>query len=77
MPDQPIGPILDGLGATINLADGDLVEHAVVLVKVHRADGSVSVALSDSAGMSWLEQLGLVAAAQRIVNNWQIEQPDD
>lgn len=76
MPEQPIGPILDGLGATIDLEDGDLVEHAVVLAKVHLASGGVSVALSDSAGMSWLEQLGLIAAATQIVNDRPFEHPD-
>jgi hypothetical protein len=74
--DQPIGPILDGLGVTIDLENGDLVEHAVVLAKVHLAGGGVSVALSDSDGMTWLEQLGLIAAAQQIVNDRPFEHPD-
>jgi hypothetical protein len=77
MAEQQIGPILDGLGTTIDLADGDLVEHAVVLAKVHSVDGAVSVALSDSDGMSWLEQLALIAAATQIVNERPFQHPDE
>ncbi|MET0416042.1 MAG: hypothetical protein ABW022_08480 [Actinoplanes sp.] len=77
MPEQPIGPILDGLGVTIDLPDGALVEAAVVTAKVVHADGSVAVALSDSEGMSWLDQLGLVSASAQIVNERPFEHPDD
>ena len=76
MADQPIGPVLDGLGVTIDLDGGDLVESAVVIAKVHLADGSVSVALSDSTGLSWIDQLGLLAAAQQIVNDRPFRHPD-
>ncbi|MGX6605645.1 hypothetical protein ACWKSP_26455 [Micromonosporaceae bacterium Da 78-11] len=77
MPEQPIGPILDGLGVTIDLPDSALVESAVVLAKVVHADGSVAVALSDSAGMSWLEQLALIAAAKQIVDDRPFGHPED
>jgi hypothetical protein len=76
MAEQPIGPILDGLGVKLDIDDGDLVESAVVLAKVVLPDGRVSVALSDSEGMSWLEQLGLIAAATQIVNARPFEHPD-
>lgn len=73
---QPIGPILDGLGVMIDLGDGALVEVALVVAKVVTPDGVVNVSLSDSAGMSWLDQLALVAAAQQIVNAQPFEHPD-
>lgn len=77
MPEQPIGPILDGLGVTIDLDDGDLIEAVVVIAKVYLADGgSVSVTLADSAGMSWLDQLALVTAANQIVNERPFDHPD-
>jgi hypothetical protein len=76
MPDQPIGPILDGLGVTIDVDDGDLIENALVISKCVLADGGVAVVLSDSAGMSWLEQLGLIAAATQIVNDRPFAHPD-
>lgn len=76
MTDQPIGPILDGLGVTIDLADGDLVSDAVVVAKVVDADGNVSVALSSSESASWLDQFGLVAAAYRVTIASQFETRD-
>lgn len=68
MAEQPIGPILDGLGVTLDLDDGDLVESAVVILKVVNATGTVTVALQDSAGMDWLAQLALISAAKQIVD---------
>ncbi len=77
MPDQPIGPVLDGLGATLDLPDGALVEQAVVITKIVHEDGSVALALSDSAGLCWIDQLGLLSAATQIVNERPFQHPDD
>lgn len=77
MPEQPIGPVLDGLGVTMSLDDGDLIESALVLAKHVDSDGIVSVTLASSEGMSWLEQLGLIAAAQQVVNQQQWDHPDE
>lgn len=76
MTEQPVGPILDGLGVTMPLDDGDLIESALVISKCVLADGTVTVAISDSVGMSWLEQLGLIAAATQIVNDRPFAHPD-
>lgn len=76
MAEQPLGPVIEGLGAAIDLDDGDLVESALVISKVVRADGNVTVSLSNSAGMSWLEQLGLITAAGQIVNDRPFDHPD-
>ncbi|MFE6412550.1 hypothetical protein ACFVOR_37085 [Streptomyces sp. NPDC057837] len=73
MSEQPIGPILDGLGTTIDLDDGDLVaSEAFVIAKVVEANGDVSLALASSDGLSWIEQNGLLASAQQIVNQTSI-----
>jgi hypothetical protein len=74
MTEQPIGAILDGLGATIDLDEGDLVASAFVIAKVVDSSGGVSLALASSDGLSWIEQNGLLASAQQIVNQATIGQ---
>lgn len=67
MSEQKIGPILDGLGVTLDLDDGDLIASVIVLAKVVDADGLVSLYVGDSEGLSWIDQMGLLAAAQNVV----------
>lgn len=67
MSEQPAGPVLDGLGVTLELEAGDLVASALVLAKVVTANGQTQLLIADSEGMSWLDQLGLVAAADAII----------
>jgi hypothetical protein len=76
MPDQPIGPILDGLGINIDLDPGDLIETAVVITKTIDADGRVSVGLYGSTGLDWLAQLGLITAASQVIHG-PYRHPDD
>lgn len=64
---QAIGPVLDGLGVTLDLDDGDLIASALVIAKVVGPDGSVSLHLADSQGLSWIDQMGLLASAQNVV----------
>jgi hypothetical protein len=75
--EQPIGPILDGLGTTIELDDGDLVASAFIIAKVVEPNGDVSLALASSDGLSWIEQNGLLASAQQIVNQTNIGRKGD
>jgi hypothetical protein len=75
--EQPIGPILDGLGTTIDLEEGDLVASAFVIAKVVEADGDVSLVLASSDGLTWIEQNGLLASAQQIVNQTSIGRKGD
>lgn len=77
MSEEPIGPILDGLGTTIDLDEGDLVASAFVIAKVVEANGEVSLALASSDGLSWIEQNGLLASAQQIVNQTSIGRKGD
>jgi hypothetical protein len=72
MTEQPIGPILNGLGMNLDLDDGDLVASAFVIAKVVDKDGDVSLALASSEGLSWIEQNGLLTSAQQIINQTEI-----
>lgn len=74
---QAIGPILDGLGNTLELDDGDFVVSAFVIAKVVGKDGDVSLALSSSDGLSWIDQNGLLTSAQQIVNQAEIGRTGD
>jgi hypothetical protein len=75
--EQPIGPILDGLGTLIELEDGDLVASAFVIAKVIDKDGEVSLTLASSEGLSWIDQNGLLASAQQIVSQTGVERKGD
>lgn len=77
MTEQPIGPILDGLGTTIDLEDGDLVASAFVIAKVVDRDGDVALTLASSEGLSWIDQNGLLTSAQQIVNQAEIGKKGD
>ncbi|GHC37451.1 MULTISPECIES: hypothetical protein [Streptomyces rochei group] len=77
MSEQPIGPILDGLGTTIDLDEGDLVASAFVIAKIVEVNGDVSLALVSSEGLSWIEQNGLLASAQQIVSQTSIGRKGD
>ncbi|MFJ2279228.1 hypothetical protein ACIOEZ_34330 [Streptomyces sp. NPDC087866] len=68
MTEQKIGQILDGLGTTIDLDEGDLIASALVIAKVVDADGEVSLSLSTSDGLSWIDQNGLVTSARQILD---------
>lgn len=77
MPDQPAGPILDGLGVHLTLEDGGLVAAAMVLAKTVDSDGTVGLVIADSEGMSWLDRLGMVAAAKDIIGSGSYETRGD
>lgn len=77
MAEQPAGLHLDGLGITFDLDDGDLVESALVLSKVVQADGTVSLHIAHSDGLSWIDRLGLLTAAQHVSQQMSIESGDD
>jgi hypothetical protein len=77
MSDQPVGPILDGLGNTLELEDGDFVVSALVIAKVVDKNGEVSLTLSTSDGLSWIDQHGLLASAQLVANQSEIGRNGD
>lgn len=77
MTDQPVTTILDGLGITIDLDDGDLIANAVVIAKVVGEDGDVGIAISSSDGSSWLDQLALITAASEALRSQRFTNRDD
>lgn len=67
MSDQKVGDILDGLGVTLDLDDGDLVSSAVVVLKVVPPDGSPVLRMVRDAGSDWVTEYALVGNAWDIV----------
>lgn len=61
---EPIGPILEGLGITWEAHDGDLISDVIVIAKVIDHDGNVGLRSRYSTGMSWIERLGMLRAAE-------------
>ncbi|MFC8008660.1 hypothetical protein [Streptomyces cinereoruber] len=77
MSEQKIGPILDGLGVTVDLDEGDLVASALVIAKVVDANGRTVLSLSTSDGLSWIDKNGLLFSAQQILNQEEIQLKGD
>jgi hypothetical protein len=64
--EQPIGDILDGLGITAGIDDGELVAGAVVILKVLQDDGRTRLSVSHSDGLGWIERAGMLTVAQDV-----------
>lgn len=69
MADEPIGQILDALGVTLDLDEGDMPVDAHVLVKIVKADGSVSLVKAVSESLDWITLVGMLTAALHVENN--------
>jgi len=64
--EQKIGQLLDTLGVTMILDEGDMVTDVVVIMKVLEPDGSVNIGITKSEGTDWITKLGLLDAANRL-----------
>ncbi|NEB92434.1 hypothetical protein [Streptomyces bauhiniae] len=74
---QKIGHTLDNLGVEVDLDEGDMPTDAVVLVKVIKEDGSVSMTKGRSETLDWINALGMLTAAQAIENSgYQLAEDD-
>ena len=62
---EPIGNLLDSLGVTHTPDDDELISGAVVLLKVVDTEGNVTLRCCFSDGMSWIERLGMLRAAEQ------------
>lgn len=71
MQEQGLGQLIDSMGITHRVLPGEQVCGAVVLLTVEEPDGHVSLRCAWSEGMTWVERLGLLRAAERA------ELPDD
>ena len=65
MQEQGLGQRIDALGIKHEVRPGELVCGAVVLLTVADPDGHMSLRCAWSDGMSWVERLGLLRAAER------------
>lgn len=68
---RSFGEIVDQLGVESDppFDDTQLVSDAIVLIKqVDPDDGRVSLFLASSPSLSWIEQIGMLRAAERIAN---------
>lgn len=68
MPDQPAGPVVDGLGVTLALEEGALVSDCILIAKVINPDGQPGIAIAESDALDWITQYALVKAAERIID---------
>lgn len=62
---QDLGGLIDSLGVTHRVGEHELIASAVVLLKVVDEDGDVSLRAAWSDGMSWIERIGMLRAAER------------
>lgn len=67
MDEKLLGDILDGLDVRGQIETGDLVSDAVVVLKCIDVDGRVGLTIATSKGLSWVDQIGLVSAADMIL----------
>lgn len=61
--DRTIGEIVDGLGCELQLDDDEMITDAIVILKTVDGDGDVSLVSRFSAGMSWIERIGMLDVA--------------
>lgn len=68
--DKPLGAILDNLGVSGTLRDGQQVMEALVICKVidFEGDDEVSILMASNKGLDWIARRGLISAAQQILN---------
>ena len=64
-PSLPLGNLLDMLGISHATAPGHTVSGAVVLLKIVDEDGCVVLGAEWSAGLSWLERVGMLREAEQ------------
>jgi len=77
VPDRQIGQLLDTLGVTADLDDGDMVTDAHVTLKVVRADGEVAVIKAISEALDWVTALGMLTAVLEIENGGYVNSCDE
>jgi hypothetical protein len=61
---QSIGAALDGMGIHSTLKDGDLIDGAVVIMRVIESDGRIRHSQAWSEGLDWITRRGLLEIAR-------------
>jgi hypothetical protein len=64
--DLDVGDLVNKLGVRSGLDADALVTDAVLLLKYVADDGAVGLRMAYSEGMSWIERLGMLRAAEAI-----------
>lgn len=62
---KPIGDLLDTLGVTATLDEGDLINSAVVILSV-QGEAGTEMSLAWSDGLDWITRRGLLEEARDI-----------
>ncbi len=74
MTERPLTDYVAGIN--LDVSDNTMVTGVVVVATVvHMDTGDVALTLATSDGMSWLEQIGMLRAAERIASSGL--EPDD
>ena len=63
---KPLGEVIDGLGLTMSLIEGDLISDVLVIAKVIEADGQVRMTTAWSPSGDWITRLGLITAVAEL-----------
>lgn len=72
---RDIGADLDGLGVQLEMDDTTRITSALVVMKlVDLTTGQVSLGLAASDSLDWVDQLGLLQAADLVMRNQADEQ---
>lgn len=77
MADQQIGQLLDTLGVTADLDDGDLVTDAHIVLKVVKANGDTSLIKATSEALDWVTSIGMLTAVLAIENGRYVNIAED
>ncbi|MFE5958885.1 hypothetical protein [Streptomyces rubiginosohelvolus] len=77
MADQQIGQLLDTLGVTADLDDGDLVTDAHIILKVMKADGETTIIKATSEALDWVTSIGMLTAVLAIENGRYVNIAED
>ncbi|MEU7737925.1 hypothetical protein AB0B51_33495 [Streptomyces griseus] len=77
MADQQIGQLLDTLGVTADLDDGDLVTDAHIVLKVVKADGGTTLIKATSEALDWVTSIGMLTAVLAIENGRYVNIAED
>ncbi|MFF8299577.1 hypothetical protein ACF07M_30015 [Streptomyces globisporus] len=77
MPDQQIGQLLDTLGVTADLDDGDWATDAFIILKVSKADGGTTLIKATSEALDWVTSIGMLTAVLAIENGRYVNIAED
>jgi hypothetical protein len=76
--EQLAGSLIDALGVTIELDDNQHLTEVIVLGKiVDLVDNTTGLVIGASAGLDWISQRGIIAAAQHILDDCTCQSDDD